>query len=80
MKKNSNFHSHCTFCDGRSHAEDFLRFAIANHFRAYGFSSHSPLPFETLWNMSKNDMPEYITEINRLKKKYAGDIEVYFGL
>ena len=76
----SNFHSHCTFCDGRSHPEDFVKFAISNKFRAYGFSSHSPLPFETFWNMSKSDMPEYIAEINRLKKKYAGILEIYVGL
>jgi len=76
----SNFHSHCTFCDGRSHPEIFIRFAITNRFRAYGFSSHSPIPFETFWNMSKVDLPEYLTEINRLKNKYAGQIEIYLGL
>jgi histidinol phosphate phosphatase HisJ family len=76
----TNFHSHCTFCDGRSHPEDFVKFAISNKFRAYGFSSHSPLPFETFWNMSKCDMPEYIAEINRLKEHYAGKIEIYTGL
>ncbi|MDR1224410.1 MAG: histidinol-phosphatase [Tannerella sp.] len=80
MGKNSNFHSHCTFCDGRSHPEDFVSFAIANKFRAYGFSSHSPLPFETCWNMTKDDLPEYIQEVNRLKKKYAGDLEIYLAL
>ena len=77
---NSNFHSHCTFCDGKSHPEKFIQFAIANGFRAYGFSSHSPLPFETFWNMSKVDMPDYISEINRLKNKYADEIEIYLGL
>ena len=76
----SNYHSHCTFCDGRSAAEDFVRFAIANGFSAYGFSSHSPLPFETFWNMSKADMPEYIAEIERLKKKYSDQIRLYTGL
>lgn len=76
----SNYHSHCTFCDGRSTPEDFVKFAISNGFRAYGFSSHSPLPFETFWNMSKDDMPEYLTEINRLKEKYADRIELYVGL
>jgi len=76
----SNFHSHCTFCDGKSHPEKFLQFAIANKFRAYGFSSHSPLPFETFWNMSKIDMPDYLTEIIRLKNTYANEIEVYLGL
>ena len=80
MKRNSNFHSHCTFCDGQSQPEEFLKSAVASGFRAYGFSSHSPLPFETFWNMSKPDMPDYISEINRLKKLYAGDIEVYLGL
>ena len=76
----SNYHSHCTFCDGRSTPEDFVKFAVAHGFRAYGFSSHSPLPFETFWNMSKDDMPEYLTEIERLKKKYNDRLEIYVGL
>jgi histidinol-phosphatase (PHP family) len=80
MGKNSNFHSHCTFCDGRSHPEDFVLSAIAHKFRAYGFSSHSPLPFETHWNMSGSDLPAYIEEVNRLKKKYAGRLEIYLAL
>ena len=80
MYINSNFHSHCTFCDGRRPAEDFVKAAIENGFRSYGFSSHSPLPFETNWNMSKADMPDYLSEITRLKNKYAGVIEIYLGL
>lgn len=76
----SNYHSHCTFCDGRDIPEAFVRFAIARGFRAYGFSSHSPLPFETFWNMSKGDMPEYLQEIERLKRKYADQLEIYVGL
>lgn len=76
----SNYHSHCTFCDGRSTPEDFVKFAISHGFRAYGFSSHSPLPFETFWNMSKDDMPEYLEEINRLKEKYASQLEIYTSL
>ena len=76
----SNYHSHCTFCDGRSTPEDFVKFAISHGFRAYGFSSHSPLPFETFWNMSKDDMPEYLAEISRLKEKYADRLEIYTSL
>lgn len=76
----SNYHSHCNFCDGRSYPEDFVRFAVARGFRAYGFSSHSPLPFETFWNMSRDDMDEYLSEIARLKAKYEGQIELYVGL
>lgn len=76
----SNYHSHCTFCDGRSIPEDFVKFAISHGFRAYGFSSHSPLPFETNWNMSKDEMPEYLAEINRLQVKYSDRLEIYVGL
>lgn len=76
----SNYHSHCNFCDGRSYPEDFVKFAISHGFRAYGFSSHSPLPFETFWNMPKDDMDEYLKEIGRLKEKYAGKIEIYCGM
>ena len=76
----SNYHSHCTFCDGRSIPEDFIKFALANNFRAYGFSSHSPLPFETFWNMNADNMPDYLAEINRLKNKYKDRIEIYTGL
>ena len=78
--QHSNYHSHCTFCDGRSIPEDFVKFAISNKFRAYGFSSHSPLPFETNWNMSKDEMPDYLAEIDRLKTKYSHLIEIYVGL
>ncbi len=76
----SNYHSHCTFCDGRSAPEEFVRFALAKRFRAYGFSSHSPLPFETFWNMSAADFPDYLQEIDRLKQKYASQLEIYTGL
>lgn len=76
----SNYHSHCSFCDGRSHPESYIQFALSKNFRAYGFSSHAPLPFKTNWNMHKEDMPEYLTEITRLKNKYKDRIEIYCGL
>lgn len=76
----SNYHSHCTFCDGRSIPQNFVKFALSKGFRAYGFSSHAPLPFETFWNMSACDMPEYLAEIQRLKEKYRSQIEIYVGL
>lgn len=76
----SNYHSHSTFCDGRSEPETFIRFALSKGFRAYGFSSHAPLPFETFWSMSAADMPEYLCEIERLKQKYHDQLEIYVGL
>ena len=33
----TNFHSHCTFCDGRESMEEFVKFAIAKGLKKYGF-------------------------------------------
>ena len=76
----SNYHSHSTFCDGRSSMEDFVKYAIAKGLKKYGFSSHAPLPFSTFWNMNLDDLPEYQMEFYRLKEKYASKIELYIGL
>ena len=34
----SNYHSHCTFCDGRSTPEDFIKFAVAHEKTDTGIS------------------------------------------
>lgn len=76
----SNYHSHSTFCDGRSSMEDFVHFAIAKGIRKYGFSSHAPLPFLTKWTMLEDDFDDYEGEFHRLKTKYADRIELFLGL
>ena len=76
----SNYHSHCTFCDGRSSMEEFVKFAIAKGVRKYGFSSHAPLPFLTKWTMLEDDYEDYLSEFVRLKHKYQNTIQLYFGL
>ena len=60
--------------------EDFVRFAIAKGVKKYGFSSHSPLPFHTSWNMNLDDFPYYKQEFYRLKEKYQTEIELFLGL
>lgn len=80
MENRTNYHSHCSFCDGHAPMEDFVRAAIRQQFSAYGFSSHAPLPYSTRWTMEKKDMPAYLAEFARLKAKYAGQIELYVGL
>jgi len=76
----SNYHSHCTFCDGRSPMEEFVEFAIAADIKSYGFSSHAPLPFLTKWTMKEEDFDDYKLEFNRLKIKYKNILQLYFGL
>lgn len=76
----TNYHSHCSFCDGRAPLEDFIQEAIKQGFTSYGISSHAPLPFSTPWTMETNQLPAYVEEVTRLKEKYAGQIEVYLGM
>ncbi len=76
----TNYHSHCSFCDGHAPLEDFVKAAIAQGFTSYGISSHAPLPFSTRWTMDWSQMPDYLAECKRLKKKYAKEIELYVGL
>jgi histidinol-phosphatase (PHP family) len=54
--------------------------AIRQGFAAYGFSSHAPVPFETLWSMKKANLDRYYQEIKALKQQYQVNIQIYCGL
>lgn len=76
----TNYHSHCSFCDGRAPLEDFIKEAIRQGFTSYGVSSHAPLPYSTPWTMEWEGIPSYLEECARLKTKYASQIEIYAGM
>ncbi len=73
----SNLHTHTIFCDGQSTAEEMVQKAIEKGFVSLGFSGHAYTPFELTSCMK--DEQGYINEINRLKKVYKGQIEIYLG-
>lgn len=76
----SNCHTHTQFCDGKSTAEEMVLSAIEKGFTSLGFSGHSPMDFENDWGMKKENVPLYIKEINRLKEKYQGKIDIICGI
>lgn len=76
----TNYHSHCSFCDGRAPFEEFVKEAISQGFYSYGVSSHAPLPFPTQWTMEWGQMEAYLDEFKNLRSKYADEIELYVGL
>ncbi len=75
-----NFHSHTNYCDGRNSAEEMIAEAIKLGVKSYGFSSHAPVPFPNKWSLKKENLDNYINEINVLKEKYKDKIEIYCGL
>ena len=74
-----DFHVHTNFCDGRDFPEDIVQEAIRCGMTRLGFSGHSYTEFDTEPCMSRENTQRYVTEITRLKAKYAGQIEILCG-
>ncbi|MBR3101929.1 MAG: histidinol-phosphatase [Muribaculaceae bacterium] len=75
-----NFHTHTQFCDGHAPMEAFVCEALKRGFTHLGFSPHSPLPFETSCNMSRANVAEYISEIERLRHLYGSRIHIFAAM
>lgn len=76
----SNLHQHSTFSDGASTMEEVVRAAIDRNFVSIGFSDHSFTPCDTSYCMKLEQYEDYFAEIQRLREKYAGQINVLTGL
>ena len=71
-----NLHTHNTFCDGTSTAEEMVISAIEKGYDSLGFSGHIKTVFPSI---AINDKAKYFAEITRLKEKYADKIKIYIG-
>jgi len=74
-----NFHTHSTYCDGKSTPQEIIAKAHALQVGWLGFSSHAPLPFDCNWCMKRENLQEYLNKIVTLKKSQT-DLEIYSGL
>jgi len=87
MSLKVNFHTHTKFCDGKNSAEEMVLAALEKNFDILGFSSHCmhPLnpdfyiPFDSLWHIPAAEITAYTGEINRLKEKYNGRLQIFLG-
>jgi len=75
-----NLHTHTIFCDGKNTPEEMVISAIEKGFDTIGFSGHSNTQFDIDWHMTGENTLLYVNEINRLKEKYQGKIDVLLGL
>ncbi|MCL2628487.1 MAG: histidinol-phosphatase [Oscillospiraceae bacterium] len=75
-----NLHTHTTYCDGSLSAEEMIKAAIERGGSSIGFSEHSYVSFDEEYSMMPCDTPLYMAEINKLKQKYEGQVEVYLGI
>jgi len=75
-----NLHTHTTYCDGALPPEDMIKAAIKMGCGSIGFSEHSHVTFDIHYSMTPDVTRKYIREINALKEKYKGVIDVFLGL
>jgi len=59
---------------------DFAEAAVKAGFRHYGFSPHSPVPIDSPCNMTRDVVPEYFAEIERLRAIYSLKINFYCSM
>lgn len=77
----ANYHTHCTWCDGRNTPEEMVLSAIGKGFDEVGFSSHAMLPGTFLgWGLSEANIRAYAAEIRALAARYEGRIKVLCGV
>ena len=74
----ANFHTHTTFCDGKSTPEEVVLSAINLGFSTIGFSGHGYTPFDLRYCMKDSD--GYLSELARLREKYRGRIRILSGI
>lgn len=76
----SNLHTHSIYSDGVNTLEEIVKEAISLDFVSIGFSDHSQTDFYHPSAMRKRGLGAYIRDIDRLKEKYLGQIEIYAGI
>lgn len=69
----ANFHTHTRLCDGEDGPEDMVLHAIELGFGTLGFSGHMDQDIHMDW-------PVYVAEITRLRKAYAGRLDILLGV
>ncbi len=77
----TNYHTHTTWCDGKSTPRQFADAAVEKGFAALGFSSHAMLPEDdTDWVLTPEKAPRYAAEIRALAEEYRDRIRILCGV
>jgi histidinol-phosphatase (PHP family) len=75
----TNYHTHCSFCDGKGEPLLYVQRASELNMHSIGFSSHAPLPFFRPWCMRGEQMNNYLDNIRSLKEDHR-HLSIYSSL
>ena len=75
-----DLHTHTTFCDGNNTPEEMVKSAIEKGLSTVGVLAHSYCECEPNEFLHYNDIQKFQREVNALKDKYKGQINVLCGV
>lgn len=81
----ANYHSHATRCHhAKGTMRDYVEEAIRGGYKIWGFSDHTPYPFDNGYvspiRMLPEELDSYVSEALELKREYKNEIEIKVGL
>lgn len=81
MKLRADYHTHTTYCDGKSTPREMIESACRMGFTDLGFSGHADYSFaEPGFGMSDEKLTSYLSELEELREEYADRIRIYAGI
>ena len=77
----ADFHTHTTYCDGKSTPREMVEAAYRKGLTDFGISGHADFSF-CLENFGMTDqaLKQYKEELYRLREEYAGKMNLYIGI
>lgn len=76
----TDLHTHTSYCDGKNSPAEMAEEAFKRGFKVLGFSGHSYVPFDLDCCMTPDGTKRYKTQVNTLKMRYKGKMDIYLGL
>ena len=81
MKLRADFHTHTTYCDGKSTPRQMVEAAYRMGLTDFGISGHADFSmYEPGFGMSDEILEAYKKELRKLKEEYAGKMNLYIGI
>ncbi|MDD3253433.1 MAG: histidinol-phosphatase HisJ family protein [Lachnospiraceae bacterium] len=81
MMLRADFHTHTTYCDGKSTPREMVESAYRRGLTDYGVSGHADFSFcEPGFGMSDAILDQYRRELLLLREEYKGKLNLYIGI
>ncbi len=75
-----DLHNHTALCNhAEGENEEYIKKAIQNGTKYFGFSDHAPMNFDKNYRMSFEQMGDYERDIKKLQEKYKDKINILLG-